>query len=203
MNTDLRLEPILANYAIEIRDIMVEIVEDEALRWFKNGEKPYVPGYKSIEMQKYHTWDNKYYKIIYENRIIGVILISHTGKEHARIDRFYILPKYQNIGLGSKVIKLVEELFEDVKIWTLDTMQQSSRNHYFYEKNGYELVEQNSDERYYRKANNNVKNEIQNYLNCEDLSSNNFRQCNISNVDLYSCDMSNSKFFHMSLCKNT
>lgn len=110
MNKELRLEPISINDAVEIRDIMVKIVEDEALRWFKNGEKPYIPGYNSIEIQKYHTWDNKYYKIIYGNSIIGVILIYHTGKEHARIDRFYILPEYQNLELGSRVIKLVEEL---------------------------------------------------------------------------------------------
>ena len=40
----------------------------------------------------------------------GVIFIYHTGKEHARNDRFYILPEYQNLELGSRVIKLVEEL---------------------------------------------------------------------------------------------
>lgn len=202
MNKELRLEPISTNDAVEIRDIMVKIVEDEALRWFKDGEKPYVPGYNSIEMQKYHTWDNKYYKIIYENSIAGVVLIYHTGKEHARIDRFYILPEYQNIGLGSKVIKLVEELFQDIKIWTLDTMQQSSRNHHFYEKNGYELVGQESDERYYSKVNNNVKNEIENHWDSKDLSNNNFRKSNISNVDLFDCNMSNSKFTYMNLSKN-
>lgn len=187
---------------MEIRDIMAKIVEDEALRWFKNGEKPYVPGYNSIEMQKYHTWDNKYYKIIYENSIAGVILVFHTGKEHARIDRFYILPEYQSIGLGSRVIKLVEELFQEVKIWTLDTMQQSPRNHHFYERNGYELVGQDSDERYYCKVNDNVKSEIQIHWNSKDFSNNNFRKCNIENVDLFDCNMTDSKFSYMNLSKN-
>lgn len=198
----MKLEPILSDDAVEIRDIMVKIVEDEALRWFKNGEKPYVPGYNSIEMQKYHTWDNKYYKIIYENSIAGVILVFHTGKEHARIDRFYILPEYQSIGLGSRVIKLVEELFQEVKIWTLDTMQQSPRNHHFYERNGYELVGQDSDERYYCKVNDNVKNKIQSHWNSKDFSNNNFRKCNIGNVDLFNCNMSDSKFSYMNLSKN-
>lgn len=202
MNKELRLEPILINDAEKIRDIMVKIVEDEALRWFENGEKPYIPGYNSIEMQTYHTWDNKYYKIIYENSIAGVILIYHTGKEHARIDRFYILPEYQDLGLGSRAIKLVQELFQDVKIWTLDTMQQSSRNHHFYEKNGYELAGQDADERYYCKVNNNAKNQIENYWDSKNLSDNNFRKCNISNVDLFNCDMGSSKFSDMNLSKN-
>lgn len=200
MNKELRLEPVLVSDAGEIKDIMIKIVEDEALRWFKNGEKPYVPGYNSIDMQKYHTWDNKYYKIIYENSIAGVILIYHTGREHARIDRFYMLPKYQNLGLGSKVLKLVENLFGDVEIWTLDTIQQSPRNHHFYERNGYELVGQDSEERYYRKVNNN--HEIQNKHECKDLSNNNLRECNMKNMDLYSCNMSNCKFSDMNLSKN-
>ena len=202
MNKELRLEPILINDAEEIRNIMVKIVEDEFLKWFENGEKAYVPGYNSIEMQKYHTWDNKYFKIICENSIAGVILIFYTGKEHARIDRFYILPEYQNIGLGSKVIKLVEGLFQDVKIWTLDTIEQSSRNHHFYEKNGYELVGQDADERYYCKVKSKVNNEIQNHWDSTNFSNSNFRECDISNVDLFNCNMSNSKFSDMNLFKN-
>ncbi|MGV2644309.1 GNAT family N-acetyltransferase, partial [Clostridium perfringens] len=134
------LEIVLNEDSEKIRDIMIKIFENETLRWFKNGNKPYMPGYNSIDMQKYHTWDNKYYKIIYNKNIIGVVLISYTGREHARIDRLYILPEYQGLNIGSKVLKLIEELFPKVKEWSLDTIQQSPRNHHFYEKNGYKLV---------------------------------------------------------------
>lgn len=202
MNKKLRIEPILINDALEIKDIMIKIVEDESLRWFKNGDKPYVPGYNSTEMQKYHTWDNKYYKIIYENNIVGVVLIYSTGKEHARIDRFYISPEYQNLRIGTEVLKLVENLFQDVSIWTLDTIQQSQRNHHFYEKNGYELVGRDSEERYYCKINNNVNDKIENKLESKDFSNSNLRKCNISNIDLYNCNMSNSKFSSMNLSEN-
>lgn len=203
MSKELRLEPILISDALEIKDIMIKIVEDESVRWFKNGDKPYVPEYNSIEMQKYHTWDNKYYKIIYENNIVGVVLIYTTGKEHGRIDRFYILPEYQNLGMGSEVLKLVENLFQGINIWTLDTIQQSQRNHHFYEKNGYKLVGQDSEERYYCKKNNNINDKIEKKVESKNFSNSNLRNCDISDVDLYSCNMSNSKFSNMELCKNT
>lgn len=82
----------------------------------------------------------------------GVLLISHTGREHARIDWFYIDPEFQNRGIGGKVITIIEEMYPMVNIWTLDTIQKSIRNHYFYEKNGYEKIGETEEERYYCKT---------------------------------------------------
>ena len=203
MGEELRLEPIAMDEGEKIKDIMVQVVEDEAIRWFKNGDRPYMPGFNSIDMQKYHTWDNKYYKIIYHEDIIGVTLISYTGREHGRIDRLYILPKYQDMGLGSNILKVIEELFPKVNIWSLDTIEESSRNHHFYEKNGYKLIGKDTGERYYRKITKNDIGELENYWIGKDLINNNFRQCNLKNSDFYDSNMSNSKFSNMNLCKNT
>lgn len=202
MDKELILEHVLVEDCEKIRDIMVEIYEDEKVKWFKNGGRPYIPGYNSIEMQKYHTWDNKYYKIIYNNNVVGVCLISYTGKEYARIDRLYILPQYQGSGIGSAVLKLIEEMFPEVNEWSLDTIQQSSRNHYFYEKNGYKLVGEDDDERYYLKEKGKNYESLQNFCYNKDLSKNNFRQCNMESVDLYDSNMSNSRFTNMNLYGN-
>ncbi|MBN1040274.1 GNAT family N-acetyltransferase [Clostridium botulinum] len=202
MNEELKVEPIILSEAEKIRDIMVKIVENESLKWFKNGEKPFIPNYNSIDMQRYHTWDKKYYKIIYSNDIVGVILVYYTGREHARIDRFYILPEYQNRGIGSKVIKMIEELFQEVNLWSLDTIQQSPRNHHFYEKNGYVLIGQDINERYYCKEKNKDAKKGEDYLYSKDFFDNKFRECNMKNVDLYESNMSNAKFSNMNLSGN-
>ena len=88
----------------------------------------------------YKTW--KY------NR--GNTYISYR-REHARIDKFYVLPEYQGMNIGSTVIKLIEDLLHMVKVWTLDIIQESPRNHHFYEKNGYKLASEDNEERYYCK----------------------------------------------------
>ena len=202
MDKELVLEHVLDEDCENIRDIMVKVYEDEKGKWFQNGGRPYIPGYSSVDMQKYHTWDNKYYKIIYNNSIVGVILLSYTGREHARVDRLYILPEYQGSGLGSKVLKSIEELFPEVNEWSLDTIQQSPRNHYFYEKNGYKLVGEDENERYYLKIKGRNDESSHDYCYNKDLSKNNFRQCNMESLDLYDSNMSNSRLSNMNLNGN-
>lgn len=202
MKKEISLERVVDEDCEEIRNLMVKVFEDEKSKWFKNGGKPYIPGYNSIEMQKYHTWDHNYYKIIYDHNMIGVILVSYTGKEHARIDRLYILPEYQGISIGSTVLTLIEELYPEVNEWSLDTIQQSVRNHHFYEKNGYQLVGEDDCERYYLKVKNRGYETRDNYCCNKDLSKNNYRQCNMEAADLYDSNMSNSRFTNMNLQGN-
>lgn len=202
MKKKITLENVVSEDCEQIRDIMAKVYHDEQKKWFKNGASHFIPGYNSIDMQKYHTWDNKYYKIIYENYIIGVILISYTGKEHARIDRLYILPQYQGMGIGSVVLGLIEELYPEVNDWSLDTIQQSPRNHYFYEKNGFELVDEDESERYYRKVKDKDFVSRLDYCCNKDLSNLNIRECNMKAVDIYDCNMSNACLSNMNLRGN-
>lgn len=196
---NVKLERVLKDDTEKIRDMMVKILENETLRWFKDGNKPFIPGYNSIDMQRYHTWDNKYYKIIYNENLIGVILISYTGKEHARIDKLYIIPEYQGIGIGKEVINLIEDMFPMVKVWTLDTIKESVRNHKFYEDMGYKLMEEDDEERYYIKILNKNISDSSKYIRYKDISHSNFRECNMEYSDLYASNMSNSRFSNTNL----
>ncbi|GAA0069920.1 GNAT family N-acetyltransferase [Clostridium sardiniense] len=197
-----KLERVLEEDLEKIRDMMIKIFKDETFKWFKDGNKPFIPGYNSIDMQRYHTWDNKYYKIIYNENLIGVTLISYTGKEHARIDRLYIIPEYQGIGIGKDVINLIEDMFPNVKIWTLDTIKESVRNHKFYEKMGYKLIEEDDEERYYNKILNKKISDSSKYIRYKDISHSNFRECNMEYSDLYASNMSNSRFSNTNLFGN-
>ena len=199
MNEMIRLQVALETDAEQIRNMMVEIERDETDKWYDNDERPFIPGYDSINMQKYHMWDKKYYKIMYDDILAGVLLISYTGREHARVDRFYIEPTFQNKGIGSKVITLIEGMYPMVRLWTLDTIQKSIRNHKFYEKNGYEKIGEDEDERYYCKTISEPIKEINRFNSDEDFSNQNFIQCNMQNVDIYDVNMRDSGFTNMNL----
>ncbi|MFJ6210225.1 GNAT family N-acetyltransferase [Lysinibacillus sp. NPDC092081] len=54
----------------------------------------------------------------------------------------FISKKYQNKGLGSQIMKLVEGEFPLAVEWVLDTPHLNSRNHHFYEKIGYKKIGQ-------------------------------------------------------------
>lgn len=199
MDNGIRLEVALETDAEQIRNLMVEVERDEADRWYDNGEKPFIPGYDSVDMQKYHMWDKRYYKVIHNEVLAGVLLISYTGREHARVDRFYIHPTFQNKGIGSKSISLMEEMYPMVKVWTLDTIQKSIRNHGFYEKNGYEKVGEDEEERYYCKVIDGLIHEVEVPHINGDLSNQNFRQCHMQNIDIYDANMRDAKFTNVNL----
>lgn len=202
MTNRLKLEKVIQKDCEAIRNIMIRVYDDEMEKWFKDGGNPNIPGYDSIEMQRYHTWDNKYFKIIYDNEIIGVTLLSHTRREHARIDRLFILPEHQGKGFGTKILRLIEESFPKIKIWTLETTQRSTRNHHFYEKNGYVMVDENGEEKYYCKTIGDNIYEPEKYISRCNLKENNFRECNMKSVDFYDTNMSNSNFSNMNMRKN-
>jgi len=58
-----------------------------------------------------------------------------------QLEDFCILPVYPGKGYGTKVLKLIEELYPHNKIWTLGTPYFCTRNRYLYEKVGYQYVE--------------------------------------------------------------
>ncbi|GGH26846.1 GNAT family N-acetyltransferase [Paenibacillus segetis] len=195
MNTQVYLELATDFDAEQIRDLMIIVEKDETSRWYAKGERPYIPGFDSIRMQQYHVRSGGYYKILMKDILVGVILISTTGREHARIDRFYIDPQYQSKQIGSNVLRLMEEQFPQIRIWTLDTTQKSPRNHYFFEKNGYKFMSEDEEERYYYKEihDSNLENQ-EDFTFDKVCMHHNFRECNMQDSDFFEVNLSNSSY---------
>ena len=82
-------------------------------------------------IQKYH-----HYTILDGEIVIGAIDVRGND-ERMHIDKVFISPIIQNKGAGSAAIQFLEAQFPNVKLWTLYTPHLSFRNHYFYEKFGY------------------------------------------------------------------
>ena len=194
MNNLTRLSVATEEDADQIRNLMIMIEEDEASKWYSNSERPHIPGFDSLDMQKYHARYGMYYKIINRDSLVGVILISTSGREHARIDQLYIHPGYQGKHIGSDVLQLIEESNPEIKIWTLDTTQKSPRNHYFYEKNGYKLIAEDKYERYYLKETNRTDYDQNKFSISIDFSKHNFRGCNLQDTDYYDVNLNHSCF---------
>ncbi|MFS0597523.1 GNAT family N-acetyltransferase [Peribacillus frigoritolerans] len=78
-----------------------------------------------------------HYTILSDNAIIGAIDIRPLDENRLRLSKFFLRNEFQNKGLGSKIIKLMESEFPLIKDWSLYTPYLNKRNHHFYEKLGY------------------------------------------------------------------
>lgn len=83
-----------------------------------------------------------HYTILLDDEIIGGADIRDLKENKYRLNRFFLSCEYQNKGLGSKIMKLIESEFPTAIEWSLDTPHLNTRNHHFYEKLGFKKVRQ-------------------------------------------------------------
>lgn len=196
-----------------LTSIMKITFDEEAKKWLLNEKtvdyniQP--PGHSSVEMTKYMIEELIYYKIIYHQVIVGVIIVTISGVSYGRLDRIFIHPAYQGNNIGSRVIELIEEEFPKVRMWDLETSSRQVNNHHFYKKMGYELIYESEDEFCYIKKieiPHNDKRVIEN----KDLTFTQYENCNLSKSDYYQVNLesssisnSNLKNGHISNCNNS
>ena len=54
-----------------------------------------------------------------------------------RVSPIFILPEQQGNGIAQKVFEIIENIYQDAKLWELDTIMQEEGLCHLYEKLGY------------------------------------------------------------------
>lgn len=83
-----------------------------------------------------------YYLIKIDNISVGAIRIVRKENNKYRVSPIFVLPEYQGKGIAQKVFSIIEEKYDDARIWELDTILQEQGNCYLYEKLGYQKTGQ-------------------------------------------------------------
>jgi len=133
-----------------------EVREDEIPQMYEMQKESFMPLY-----EKYHDEgspaiesidrvrgraarpNRKYYFIVKDGARVGAINIGHNDpdeKKVAFISPLFILPKYQNKGMGYVAIQKAFELLPEVTTWKLETILQEPANCHLYEKCGFVRV---------------------------------------------------------------
>ncbi len=182
----------------KLTEIMTRTFDEETKRWLcDQGDvidyniQP--PGYSSVEMMKYSIEELDSYKVIMDEKIIGGIIVTISGKSYGRIDRIFVDPVYQGKGIGSYVIKLIEEEYPNIRIWDLETSSRQINNHHFYKKMGYEIIFKSEDEYCYVKRKN-VDAAGENLIKNKDMKNGQYENCNLVNTEYYQVNLKNSAF---------
>jgi len=156
------------------------------------------PGYSSIEMTNYMIKKLNYFKVVYDEVIVGGVIVTVSGKSYGRIDRIFIAPDYQGKGIGSKVIDLIEKEFPTVRTWDLETSSRQINNHRFYEKMGYRTTFETDDEFCYIKKLGTPK-ENEHVIEDKELTSIQYENCNMAKTECYQVNMEESSFSNSNL----
>ncbi|MCM3738039.1 GNAT family N-acetyltransferase [Bacillus cytotoxicus] len=194
----IRIEKASIIDAETLTEISKRTFDKEAKKWLQDrgGIIDYniqPPGYASVEMTKYMIKELNCFKIIYNETIVGGIIVTISGKSFGRIDRIFVDSNYQGKGIGSKVITLIEKEFSNVRTWDLETSSRQINNHFFYEKMGYEAIFKTEDEYCYIKRIG-TSSGIENLVENEDISSIQYENCNMAKTECYQVNLKGSSF---------
>lgn len=80
-------------------------------------------------------------KAIKDNRIIGSVK-AYQRNETCHIGRLIVDTESQNIGIGTKLMKKIEDYFDTVHRYELFTGKKSIKNLHFYSKLGYKIFKE-------------------------------------------------------------
>lgn len=87
---------------------------------------------------KLNNPDSQYYLIRWRGENVGAVRVARRLKKDVLfISPLFILPEYQNRGIGQAVIRQVIDLYPDAVTWRLDTIKQEEGNCHLYEKCGF------------------------------------------------------------------
>ena len=77
-------------------------------------------GYDDYEKEKTNIQNYPTYKILFDGKIIGGITCCNAG-DFYWLGGIYIIPSYQNLGIGAKAIAFIENEFPNATRWRLHT----------------------------------------------------------------------------------
>lgn len=97
------------------------------------------PGNESLEqiIRRYNQDFTTYWLIKNDDKVVGGVRVISGANNTYRISPIFILPSQQGKGIAQETFNLLEEFYNDSKVWMLDTILEEEGNCYLYEKLGY------------------------------------------------------------------
>ena len=109
------------------------------------------PGYMSLPFHMKMARTNHLFKLTDYGLIVGGAILFPDG-DMLNVGRIFVSPEHFRKGYGIFMMRAIEEMFPDVKGFTLDTPVWNIRTNRFYTKLGYSEVRRDRDFVYYLKC---------------------------------------------------
>ena len=109
------------------------------------------PGYRSVSFHVRMARMNHLFKLADGNGVILGGAILFPKGDTLNIGRIFIDPQHFRKGYGLLMMREIEAMYPDVKVFTLDTPAWNTRTNAFYTRLGYSEVKRDNDLVYYSK----------------------------------------------------
>ena len=138
MEKNIRIEKAISNDAEILAELSKKAFHtDSEVFGFEQPGGP--PGYDTPEFQNWTMTTLTYYKILYDEEIVGGIILDPGKVDHHILERIFVDPRYHNKGIATKAMILIFNKYPDL-VWTLGTPEWNARTRHFYEKLGFKQV---------------------------------------------------------------
>ena len=108
------------------------------------------PGYMSLKYHMKMAKSGHLFKLTQNGLILGGAVLFRNG-DTLNIGRIFIDPQHFRKGYGTCMMREIEALFPDARLFTLDTPAWNTRTNAFYTRLGYLEVKRDGDFVYYSK----------------------------------------------------
>ncbi len=110
------------------------------------------PGYLSVSFHTKMARQGHLYKLTDERLIVGgaILFLKHDG---LNIGRIFVAPEHFRKGYGIFMMQEAENMFPEVKEFTLDTPVWNVRTNAFYSRLGYREIKRDKEFVFYSKCN--------------------------------------------------
>lgn len=98
------------------------------------------PGCNSLKWNSDRILNEQVYKIEVNGIILGGFIIFDYGTCKKEIGRVWVVPEYQNMGIGKSAFEELFNLHNEIKEWYIESPDWAKRNHYLYEKMGFKKI---------------------------------------------------------------
>ena len=91
-------------------------------------------------IEKLNSAQTDYFLILLDETPVGAVRVDRAVPQEYRISPLFVLPAYQNQGIGFRTINMLFEMYEDAALWRLSTIKEEQGNCHLYEKCGFRRV---------------------------------------------------------------
>ena len=109
------------------------------------------PGYMSIRFHTKMAKEKHLYKLVKDGLLVGGAILFLDG-DKINVARIFVAPEHFNKGFGVFIMNEIEEMFQEVNAFMLDTPLWNVRTNRFYQKLGYVEYKRDKEFAYYIKT---------------------------------------------------